>query len=37
MVIQDASDYVSPEALSHKLTVVNLHATKKFTIGITDE
>ena len=37
MVIQDASDYVSPEALAHKLTVVNLHATKAFTIGITDE
>ena len=37
LVVQDASDYVSPEALSHKLTVVNLHATKHFTIGITDE
>ena len=37
MVIQDASDYVSPEALAHKLTVVNLHATKKFTIGVTTE
>lgn len=37
MVVQDASDYVSPESLEHKLTVVNLHATKKSTIGITDE
>ena len=37
MVIQDASGYVSPEALSHKLTVVNLHATKAFKIGVTDE
>lgn len=37
MVVQDASDYVSPEALTHKLTVVNLHATKLYTIGVTDE
>ena len=37
IVIQDASDYVSPEALAHKLAVVNLHATKSWTIGVTDE
>lgn len=37
MVIQDTNDYVSPEAMAHKLTVVNLHATKNYTIGVTDE
>ena len=37
MVIQDASDYISTEAKSHMLTVVNLHATKHYTIGVTDE
>ena len=37
MVIQDASDYVNTEELQYKLTVVNLHATKKWTIGVTDE
>lgn len=37
LVVQDASDYVSPEDKAHKLTVVNLHATKRFTIGVTDE
>lgn len=37
LVIQDSSDYVSSESLTHKLTVVNLHATKSWTIGVTDE
>ena len=37
MVIQDASDYVNTEELQYKLTVVNLNATKRWTIGVTDE
>lgn len=37
LVVQDASDYISPEVKAHMLTVVNLHATKHFTIGVTDE
>lgn len=37
LVIQDASDYVNTEELSYKLTIVNLHYTKPYTIGVTDE
>lgn len=37
MVVQDASDYVNPSSFVHQLTVVNLDATKHFTIGVTNE
>lgn len=37
LVVQDASYYINPEILAHQLSVVNLHETKKYIIGVTDE